>query len=178
MQRRTLLANSAASVMAAMLRPRLGRTAESLRDAGIVDWMSKEHIPGVAACIVKRDKLVWAESFGWATIDPKVKISLDSLQNLGSISRPFATAALMQLHEQGRVDLNANVEQYLPFPVRNPHHPDTVIRIRDLLTHYSSLRDGISYTKLYRCGDPQLALGKWLRAYFVPGGMYYEVNQN
>lgn len=177
MHRRTFLETSGLGTLMAVAG-HLASAKTSRRDNDISNWMRREHIPGVAACIIKGEKLAWSGGFGWATMSPKVKMSLDSLENLGSISKTFATAALMQLHEQGLVDLNANVEQYLPFPLRNPHHPDTVIRVRDLLTHYSSLRDGASYAKLYRCGDPQLTLANWLRAYFLPGGSYYDATQN
>src|SRR5579862_7356153 len=177
MQRRTFLGSSGFGALMAVVGP-LARANASRRDRDVSKWMRDEHIPGAAACIIKEDKLIWTGEFGSATISPKIKMSLDSLENLGSISKTFATAALMQLHEQGRVDLEANVEQYLPFPLRNPHHPDAVIRVRDLLTHYSSLRDGAWYTKLYRCGDPQITLGDWLRAYFLPGGSYYDAAQN
>src|ERR1700676_5201951 len=108
MQRRTFLGRSGLGALMAVIGP-LARAKASRCKKDISDWMRGEHVPGVAACIVKDGKLVWTGEFGWATISPKVKMTLDSLENLGSISKTFATAALMQLHEQGRVDLDANV---------------------------------------------------------------------
>lgn len=178
MRRRTFLVGSGLATLSACVGSSLSESAASRRSQDITDWMHTEHIPGVAACIVRGTKLEWAESFGWADINSRRKMDLDSLQNLGSISKTFATAALMQLLEQGRIDLDGNVEQYLPFPLRNPHHPTVFIRVRDLLTHHSSLRDGSWYGKLYACGDPKQALCEWLAAYFVPGGAYYDAEQN
>jgi CubicO group peptidase (beta-lactamase class C family) len=150
--------------------------------AELEDFIAKEaearHIPGVAACIIRDDAIVWSHAYGVADIARKVPMTFDALQNIGSISKTFTTTALMQLKEAGRIDLDADVNTYLPFTIRNPNHPDMAITLRHLLTHVSSLGDGISYANLYACGDPKIALGDWLRDYFTPGARFYDAKEN
>jgi CubicO group peptidase (beta-lactamase class C family) len=147
-------------------------------EAFIAKEAAARHIPGVAACIISEGEIVWSHAFGFADIARKVPMNFDALQNIGSISKTVTTTALMQLKEAGRVDLDADVNTYLPFPIRNPNHPDLAITLRKLLTHVSSIRDGISYAPLYACGDPKISLGDWLRDYFTPGAKFYAAKEN
>lgn len=147
-------------------------------DAFIREKMERDHIPGVAAAIVNRDGIVWESGYGWADLEKRLPMTTDTLQNVASISKTFTTTAVMQLREQGLVDPDDDVQNYVPFPVRNPNHPDTRITIRQLMTHVSSLLDGTAYSRLYRCGDPGISLGEWIEEYFTPGGRFYDRDEN
>ncbi len=62
----------------------------------------------------------------------------------------------------------------LPFPVRNPRHPDASITLRMLLTHTSSIRDDWpTIIPFYSHGDSSIALGDYLDRYLAPGGDLY-----
>lgn len=63
-----------------------------------------------------------------------------------SISKVFSAVGVMQLCEQGKVDLDADVSEYLGFLLRNPHYPDCPITLRMLMSHTSSVRDGNVYS--------------------------------
>ncbi len=147
-------------------------------DAFIHRKMQADHIPGVAAAIVDRDGIVWAKGYGWADLEARQPMTVDNLQNIASISKTFTTTAIMQLHESGVLELDADVNEYLPFELRNPAHPDVPISVRHLMTHVSSLRDGTAYSRLYACGDPKVSLGVWMRNYFTPGALYYSAAEN
>lgn len=140
--------------------------------------MARDHIPGLAACIVDRDQVVWSECYGWADLESRVAMSLSHIQNIASISKTVTSTAVMQLHDKGLLRVDGDINDYLDFPVRHPSAPDQPITIRHLLTHTSSLADGSAYGRLYRCADPQIALGQWLREYFVPGGSFYDAAEN
>ncbi len=58
---------------------------------------------------------------------------------IASISKTITATAVMQLWEQGLFELDDDVNDYLPFNVRNPNHPDVPITFRMLLTHTSSI---------------------------------------
>ncbi len=111
-------------------------------DAFIRERMATYSIAGVAACVVKDDRMVWSNTYGFADLELQIPMNLDWVQNICSISKTFATTALMQLWEQGRFQLDDDVSDYMSFPVRNPSHPDIPITFRLLLTHQSSIRDG------------------------------------
>lgn len=63
-----------------------------------------------------------------------------------SISKVFVTLGVMRLVEQGTLELDRDVSDYLGFPLRNPSYPDTTITLRMLLSHTSSIRDGSVYS--------------------------------
>ena len=151
---------------------------DSELDDFIQNKMETDHIPGLAACTLNRDGILWAGEYGWADIERRIPMSLDSLQNVASISKTFTTTALLQLWEKDLFELDDDVSDYLPFPIRNPGHPQSPITFRHLLTHVSSIRDGSAYSAGYACGDPQMALRTWMREYLKPGEMQYDSEQN
>jgi len=147
-------------------------------DEFIQEKMKTNGAPGLAACIVKKDKLVWSGNFGWADIENKIPMTDKTIQNIGSISKTLTATAVMQLWEKGKFKLDDDVNAYLPFQVRNPRFPDDPITFRQLLTHKSSIKDGPAYEQSYACGDPAVSLKDWIKGYFVPGGKSYSEEGN
>ncbi len=141
--------------------------------------MQAQKIPGLAACLVKSGKIVWSKGYGWSDIKRRVPMDPQStIQNIGSIAKTVTATAAMQLWEEGKFDLDDDINQYLPFPVRNPSHPDRLISFRSLLTHRSSIADSSAYSSSYGCGDPGIDLATWIKAYFTVGGRYYVEEKN
>lgn len=147
-------------------------------DDFIEERMERVRIPGLAACLVKNDRIVWSRGYGYANLEKKVKMTADHVENIGSVSKTFVTTALMQLWENGKFKLDDDINEYLPFEVRNPKYPDIKITFEHLLTHTSSLADGSAYGKAYACGDPRFTLEEWHSAYFTPGASYYHPEEN
>ena len=135
-------------------------------------------LAGVTACIIKEGKVVWSKGYGWADIENEIPMSPDKVQNIGSISKTIAATAVMQLWEKGLFSLDDDVNDYLPFTVKNPRFPEEIITFRQLLSHRSSIKDGPAYDKSYACGDPTITLEAWLKEYFTPGGEYYNEEEN
>jgi CubicO group peptidase (beta-lactamase class C family) len=148
-------------------------------DSFILSTMDTYHIQGVAAAVAKDGRIVWTGSYGYAIIDQDVRVADTTLFMLASISKTFTGAALLQLWEAGLFDLDDDINDYLPFAVFNPNHPDSVITFRMLLTHTSSLRDNwnVMYA-VYVYGDSPIPLGEYVEQYFTPGGEYYSASAN
>ena len=72
-------------------------------------------------------------------------LTIDSPVRVASVSKLVVALGVMRLVEQGRLDLDRDVSDYLGWPLRNPAFPDRQITLRLLLSHRSSLRDGIDY---------------------------------
>jgi CubicO group peptidase (beta-lactamase class C family) len=72
-------------------------------------------------------------------------LTIDSPVRIASISKLAVALGVMRLVEQGRLDLDRDVSDYLGWRLRNPTFPDRPITLRLLLSHRSSLRDGIDY---------------------------------
>lgn len=135
--------------------------------------MSDMHIPGFAACIVKEGKMIWSNAYGQADIANNKAMSIDGIMNIGSVSKTFTTIATMQLWEKGLIDLNADVNSYLGFRIRNPKYPDKPITVFQILTHTSSIIDGKAYGESYACGDPALSLNDWIHSALLSDGTSY-----
>ena len=91
--------------------------------------------------IVKNNSLAWSKSYGYSNILKKEKATNTTIYLAGSISKTFTGLALMQLYEQGFFNLDDDVNDYLPFNLRNPNYPDINITFRMLLAHQSGLSD-------------------------------------
>jgi CubicO group peptidase (beta-lactamase class C family) len=147
-------------------------------DAFIKKTLQSGDTPGIAACAVRGDQIEWSAGYGWADIAARKPMTPDTIQNIASVSKTITATAIMQLREEEKLDLDVDVNEYLPFPVRNPRYPSTPITIRQLLTHTSSITDGPAYEPSYACGDPTMSLNDWLQAYFDPAGSNYDTEGN
>ena len=98
---------------------------------------------------------------------------------IASISKLVTAIGVMRLVEAGKLDLDADVSNYLGYTFRNPAFPDTPITLRLLLSHRSSLTDTIDYV-LPLDGDMQqvLANPKAWDAGHAPGTYFRYVNFN
>lgn len=144
----------------------------------IVKHLIENKIPGFAGCVVKENRMIWSGAYGWSNIENGVCMSIDGIMNIASISKTFTATAVMQLWEQELIELDTDINRYLPFSLRNPHHPDRPISIFHLLTHTSSIIDGEFYGSSYSDGDPNISLEDWISGYLVPGGQFYDEEQN
>jgi uncharacterized protein YbbC (DUF1343 family)/CubicO group peptidase (beta-lactamase class C family) len=95
-------------------------------------------IHGAVVEIGQGNGVVYRRAFGYREIEPRrVAMTPDTIFDLASLTKPVATAiAIMQLHERGKIDLDAPVARYWPGFARNGKRR---ITIRHLLTHYSGL---------------------------------------
>lgn len=102
--------------------------------------MRRVGVPGLSIALVDDQKVVWAQGFGYADDARKLPASAQTLYGIGSISKLFTATAVMQLVEQGRIDLDAPVSRYLPeFSMRTRYTGSGPITARNLLTHHAGL---------------------------------------
>ena len=115
-------------------------------DSYIEAEMEADRVPGAALAIVHGDRVVHARGFGVGGPDGH-RITPRTAFILGSMSKSFTALAIMQLHEAGKIDLDAPVRQYLPwFRVASPD-ASKIITIRHLLHHTSGLTRKAPYAK-------------------------------
>lgn len=143
-------------------------------DQAIIDYMNSGHMPSLALAIIKNNSMVWSKGYGYADIKNKKEATNETVYMLASISKTFAATAIMQLWEKGLFHLDDDVNDYLPFNVRNPNYPDIPITFRMLLTHRSSLaaRNINLFTIFSILHVPYDNLGEYLN----PGGKLYKPN--
>ena len=143
--------------------------------------IQNEGIASVAAVIVDDKEVLWEFVHGYAHVKSQTAASRQTLYQAMSISKLFIAVAAMQLKEKNKLDLDRDINDYLPFQVRNPGFPDVPITSRMLLNHTSSLAwpdgeywDGDFYRLFEWDGMPQL--NEWLPEYLVPGGSSYRAS--
>jgi len=75
------------------------------------------NIPGFALAVAVDDRIVWSEAFGYADLAAKLPTTPATQFRIGSVSKPLTADAVAQLFEQGKLDLDAPVQRYVPtFP--------------------------------------------------------------
>ncbi|UCC78825.1 MAG: serine hydrolase [Candidatus Zixiibacteriota bacterium] len=146
-----------------------------------IDWfietqMEMFHVPGIAACIVKDDSIDWTGSYGYANIEDSIHVADSTLFYLASISKTFVGVAMMKLWEDSLFALDDDINDYLPFSVRNPAHPSIPITFRMLMVHTSGISNNwdIIYPLITWGADSPIPMGVFLEEFLTPGGMYYE----
>ncbi|MEO0733440.1 MAG: serine hydrolase domain-containing protein [Bacteroidota bacterium] len=147
-------------------------------DAFIIQQAEKYHVPGIAAVVVKDTAIVWSKGHGFADIATERKMTPHSIMNIASVSKTITATAVMQLWEAKKIDLDADINQYLNFTVRNPNFSNVPVTVRQLLTHTSSIADGNSLKLGFECTPPSKSLSEWLYHYFTEGGMYFDKGAN
>jgi len=148
-------------------------------DDYILAEMDYENLPGMSTLIVKGGEIVWVESYGMADIENNVPVTDYTAFLMASVSKLFMATAFMQLEEDGLIDLDEDINTYLPFDVFNPNYPNISITSRMLMTHTSSIADDWSSMDThYTIGDPTITLGDYMEMYFSTSGVDYDAQNN
>jgi len=109
----------------------------------IAEEMRKEKITGLSVSLVIDDKVLWQDGFGYADRKNKLPVNTSTLFRAGSISKLINAIAMMQLVEQGRINLDDDISRTLP-ELKLKYHPAEVntppkLTLLSLLTHQSGL---------------------------------------
>lgn len=187
--RRQFLTNAAKAVAVGAIAPAVLARRVSARTDPLHEFLERKladaHTPGIAVAVVRGDEVVWSDGVGWADREQGIRVTPHTAFQLASVSKTVTCAGIMLLVEDGLIDLDADVNDYLPFEVRIPSAPGVQITMRTLLTHTSAIRDrgsvwGTPWStpSLYVHGDSPIPLGRFCRSYFVPGGKRYEPHHN
>ncbi|HKP30585.1 MAG TPA: serine hydrolase domain-containing protein [Gemmatimonadales bacterium] len=113
---------------------------ETFLDALIPNELQHGDIAGAVVTVVKDGQLLLSKGYGWSDIARRVPVFPDStVFRIASISKTFNATAVMQLVEQGKLNLDADIQQYLDFPL--PKKFPEPITLRHLLTHTAGFEE-------------------------------------
>ena len=134
------------------------------------------------AAYISNGELAWIGSYGIKTYRTDDEVNDSTLFMTASISKPVTALAMMKLYDDGKIDLDDEINDYLPFKVYNPNFPNDEITIRMLLSHVSSIRDNwemleIGYT-IDNGGDSPMSIEEYLKNYLLEDGKYYDREKN
>ena len=154
---------------------RLQRSYEEL-DLFIAAQMEADGTPGMAVGLTAREGLLRVSTYGCADRTRREPVVADTLFEIGSISKSFTAIALLQLHEQGQLDLHAPISRYLPwFSVQSEFDPITP---HHLLTHTAGIprdRDDVPSSLYQALGLRERMTGSTPGSYFAYSNIGYQV---
>jgi len=102
--------------------------------------MKQAAIPGMAIAVTDREHTLKASGYGLSDIASRVEVTPETVFEIGSLGKPFTVIPLLQLRDEGALDLEAPVARYLPwFEVQSRYAP---ITLHHLLNHTSGLVRG------------------------------------
>jgi CubicO group peptidase (beta-lactamase class C family) len=149
---------------ASLTGPTDPREVEAFIDPLMADLMAVNQAPGGAIAIVKDGQLLFAKGYGYADLERQIPVVADTtIFRAASVSKTLTWTAVMQLIEQGKLDLDTDVNSYLhgfQIPATYPQP----ITLRHLMTHTAGFEDQISNGKLYASEAAYRALPDFLAA--------------
>ncbi|WP_070965658.1 serine hydrolase domain-containing protein [Vibrio sonorensis] len=134
----------------------------------------------ISAAIFKNRQVLWSKDYGFQDIASRTPMTSQSAwQSIGSISKLVVWTAIMQLVEQGKVELDEDISRYLGFGMRSPYFPDSKITTRHLITHTSSLSSRKLMSAPYPmadsfCLDTGQSLEAWVQQHLSPKSENYQ----
>jgi CubicO group peptidase (beta-lactamase class C family) len=124
----------------AALGPTDPAEVEAFLDGLLAAELQDRHIPGAVVVVVRGGEVLFAKGYGYADLEARVPVDpARTLFRPGSISKLFTWTAVMQLVEQGRLSLDADVNTYLDFEI--PATFPEPITLKHLLTHTPGFED-------------------------------------
>jgi len=135
-------------------------------DPLVRDQLARLKIAGAVVVVVKDDGILFARGYGYADVEKKRPMTADTtLVRPGSISKLFTGVAVMQLVEQGKLDLDRDVNDYLDFHIPTPEG-GVPVTLRRLMTHRAGFEEHIK--GLFSANRVPQPLGHWLARSLPP----------
>jgi len=108
-------------------------------DDVVTKGLAQINVPGAAVVVVKDKEIIYAKGFGYRDLDKKLPMTPDTLMAIGSSSKAFTTFALGTLVDQGKVEWDKPVRNYIPWFRLYDAQAGERLTPRDLVTHRSGL---------------------------------------
>jgi len=147
-------------------------------EAGIQSIMQEIPVMGLSVAVVKDNKIIYTQSFGTKSRENNAPLTNDCIFRIASISKSFSATSIMQLAERKKLSIDQDVSELIGFKVRNPKFPETVITLRLMMSHLSSINDSQGYFSLDAINPEKNP--NWAKSYshYEPGKGYAYCNLN
>ena len=117
-------------------------SAKENLDAKLKEVFVNNELIGMSVVLIKNGNPVFEGNYGEANRELNLPVTDKTVFRIASISKTFTAIAVMQLLEQRKLDIDADISEYLGWKLQHPKHPDKIITARHLLSHTSGIRDG------------------------------------
>jgi N-acyl-D-amino-acid deacylase len=124
-------------------------------DQLMLSFIREHDVPGVSVAIARHGRVIYARGFGYADVEKHLAVEPDSLFRIASISKPFTSAAILQLQERGKLRLDDRAFELLGYQphLENGSSVDPRLRtitIRQLLHHAGGFDRKASFDPMFR----------------------------
>lgn len=128
-------------------------TIQDQIDAIIENAINETQLVGASVGVMRHNEVIFARGYGYADLDNKVEATEHTVYQVGSITKQFTALAIMVLVEQGKVNLNDIMLDYLPnYPQR-----DHKVTIDQLLNHTSGIKSYTDIEKFWEISERDLS---------------------
>ncbi|MGP0067885.1 MAG: serine hydrolase domain-containing protein [Isosphaeraceae bacterium] len=119
--------------------PKTYEAAIAAVDAFVAREVAEKKLPSLSIALVDDQTIVWSRGYGFVDLNRKTPATADTVYRVGSVSKLFTEVAIMQLVEEGKIDLDAPVRTYLPDFAPKSSFGDAPITLRQMMAHRSGL---------------------------------------
>ena len=130
----------------------VGMSSSKLRgiEQAVGGHLDQNHLAGAVTLVLRQGRIVHFEAHGWRDLETRTPMTRDSIFRIYSMTKPIVSAAVMMLQEEGKLELDDPVHQYLPeleglkvFSENGNEAAARPMSIRDLLRHTAGLTYGL-----------------------------------
>ena len=135
--------------------------------------MESDNLVGVSAALILDDSVIWKKGFGYADKEKHIPMTENTVVNIESVTKTFTALAIMQLQEQGKLDIDQPLNTYLPqFRPKTRGEDLDRLTVKTLITHSSGLQTDILKNSDLATGKYTDVLGFINETYlFYPPGL-------
>ncbi len=108
-------------------------------DAQVDQFFQKGRATGGALVVMRHGEIVYQRYYGYSTKRSKTPVTADTYFRSASVTKMISAIGIMQLYEQGKVNLDQDISTYFGYEIANPHHPGIPITLRQIMSHTTSI---------------------------------------
>lgn len=156
-----------------------GDSLGGIVDAAVAAEMAARKMPGMTVAIARKGEILYAQGYGYADLSTCRPMQATDQMQMGSVTKQFTAAAVLQLQEAGLIDIERTVVSYLP-----DYAFDSRITVRMLLDQTSGLPDYLDFPSLQQYAESGASQATVLNAIvqtplrFAPGTAHDYSNSN
>lgn len=115
-------------------------------DAQVDSYFKKSSTVGGSLVIAKNGEIVYQRDYGFQNKSQKAPVTQNTYFRIASITKMVSAIGIMQLTEQGKLDLDQDISKYFGYEIVNPNYPKIPITLRQCMSHTTSLSQGGGYS--------------------------------
>jgi len=172
--RRKIILTSIVMILISITLSTSAQSEDNIVSQRLEKFLKDVGAASVNVALVKNGQIIYKGAFGKANLEKDIDASTKHQYMIGSVSKLFTGAAVMQLVEQEKIDFEEDINKYLPFTIRHPNFPEIPITIKMLMTHMSGFADRQELqNELYGDGDSKMSLKDVSERFFDRKGEFY-----